>query len=252
LTRPSIDQASSFDVWVDARGTAPILAEIGEQVAWLASALRSSPFSPGTVAYNRPFVSFVKIGHPKGEKNIRATYLYDIGVEVYEEPDSREIGTGDCWHKLFGSPVVVEGFPIRRRVEQHSKGLEIPLEIMASLTGTRKVNIFDGRIVLKGFSTMLVPAKCNQNAVTWHLLYQKDGEHISYLQSEQFPLLELKIQQLEKARHFLGWCPAARMYAGRSTSLSSILPMLTGFQAKLMLAITSRTRDFPVPQETLF
>ncbi|KAF4185071.1 hypothetical protein CNMCM7927_007096 [Aspergillus lentulus] len=215
-TRPSVDQASSFDVWVDARGTAPILAEIGEQVAWLASALRSSPFSPGTVAYNRPFVSLVKVGHPKGEKNLRVIYLYDIGVEVCDEPDRSAIGTGDCWHNLFGSPVVVEGFPIRRRVEQHSKGLEIPLEIMASLTGTRKINIFDGRIVLKGFSTMLIPAKCSQNAVTWHLLYQKDGEHISYLKSEQFPLLELKMQQLEKARHFLGWCPAARMYAGEA------------------------------------
>lgn len=218
-SRPSIGQPSSFDVWVDARGTAPILAEIGEQVAWLASALRSSPFSPGTVAYNKPFVRFVRIAHQRGKESMTARYLFDIGVEVCVEPDRPEVGTGDCWHKLFGTPVVVEGFPIRRRLEEHSKGLEISLEIMAALAGTRKVTIFGGRLVLKGFSTMLVPAKCGQNAVTWHLLYQKDGEHISYLESEQLPLLELKTQQLEKARHFLGWCPAARMYAGRSTRL---------------------------------
>ncbi|KAL7658266.1 hypothetical protein ACMYSQ_004399 [Aspergillus niger] len=221
-SRPSIEQASSFDVWVDARGTAPILAEIGEQVAWLASALRSSSLSPGTVAYNRPFIKFVKISHQKGEENMKTTYLYDIGVEVYDEPDRREIANGDCWHKLFGSPVVVEGFPIRRRVEQHSKGLEIPLEMMASLAGTRKINYFDGRVILKGFSTMLVPAKCSQSSVTWHLLYQKNGDHISYLKSEQLPRLDLNIQQLEKARHFLGWCPAARMYAGEADASYNI------------------------------
>ncbi|GKZ26323.1 hypothetical protein AbraIFM66951_002245 [Aspergillus brasiliensis] len=215
-TRPSIDQGMSCDVWVDARGTAPILAEIGEQVAWLASALRASPFRPGIVAYSRPFVSFVKVSHQEGAKNTRETYLYDIGVGVYEEPGRMEIGTGDCWHKLFGSPVVVEGFPIRRRVEQHSRGLEIPLAIMASLAGTRKITVFEGRSVLKGFSTMLIPAKCSQNAITWHLLYQEAGEHMSYLKCEQFPRLEVKFQQLEKARHFLGWCPAARMYAGEA------------------------------------
>lgn len=52
----------STTVWVDAHGTAACVAEIGEQFAWLASALRPSPF-PQKIAYSRPFIDGIQIGH---------------------------------------------------------------------------------------------------------------------------------------------------------------------------------------------
>ncbi|KAL4892345.1 hypothetical protein BDV59DRAFT_193855 [Aspergillus ambiguus] len=215
-SRLAVDQASSTNVCVDLKSTAPVIAEIGEQMAWLASALRSSPFTQGEVAYSRPLVNSVTIGRDMNENNSRITYIIEIGVEIYQGSRATEMVNGECWHNLFGMPVVVEGFPIRRRLEQHPEGIEIPLNMMAALADTRKVNLFDGKIIIKGFSTMLVPAKCSPTAVTWHLLYRKDGGHISYLESEQFPLLNIGIRQLEEMRHFVGWCPASRLYAGEA------------------------------------
>jgi hypothetical protein len=119
---------------------------------------------------------------------------------------------------LFGRPVVVEGFPIPRRSEEDSPGLEIPLNIMAGLTRARRVGSFEGKTVLKGFATMLLPMKCTKDIVTWHLVHSKSGERISYLESGNFQTADVQIPKLEKSRHILGWCPEMKSYAGRETS----------------------------------
>ena len=41
-----------------------------------------------------------------------------------------------CWNEVVGSSVIVAGFPIPDRF-LHQTGLEIPLEVMASLGGMR-------------------------------------------------------------------------------------------------------------------
>ena len=41
--------------------------------------------------------------------------------------------------------------------------------------------VHDGKLSIKGFSTMLIPTKCSGGLVNWHLLYNKDGNRLSYL-----------------------------------------------------------------------
>lgn len=210
---PSQTQGSSATVWVDAHGTAACVAEIGEQFAWLASALRSSPF-PQEIAYSRPFIDGIQIGHATYEET---TYVCKIGVELREGNSDSETTNGECWHGLFGGPVVVEGFPIPRRLEEETLGLEIPLNIMASLAQAHRVGSFGGKTVLKGFTTMLLPMKRTKDIVTWHLVQSRNGERISYLEADNFQTADIQMPELEKSRHVLGWCPEMRLYAGGST-----------------------------------
>lgn len=215
---PSQKQGSSTTVWVDAHGTAACVAEIGEQFAWLASALRSSPF-PHKITYSRPYIDGIQIGHVTYEET---TYICKIGVELHEGKADSETTNGECWHGLFGSPVVVEGFPIPRRSDEENPGLEIPLNIMAGLTQARRVGSFGGKTLLKGFATMLLPMKRTKDIVTWHLVQSMNGERISYLEADNFQTADIQLPELEKSRHILGWCPEMKLYAGREDFLYSL------------------------------
>ena len=88
---------------------------------------------------------------------------------------------------------------------------------MAGLTQARRVGSFGGKTLLKGFATMLLPMKCTKDIVTWHLLQGKNRDRIAYLEAESFHTVDVKMPELEKYRHVLGWCPEMRLYAGGST-----------------------------------
>ncbi|PLN75622.1 hypothetical protein BDW42DRAFT_199323 [Aspergillus taichungensis] len=210
---PSRDRNTAFDIWVDVRGIAPVIAEIGEQLAWLASALRSSQ-SRGSIAYSRPFIGNMQLGHVTYETTPRVAYTCEISVEVREGLVGTESVNGECWLNLFAMPLVVEGFPVRRRTEQDFEGLEIPFTMMAALAGARMVNSFGEKTVLKGFSTMLIPTKRSLDTVTWHLVSDKEENRISYCETERFARLDITFQQLEASRHIVGWCPEILFYAG--------------------------------------
>ncbi|KAH8697125.1 hypothetical protein BGW36DRAFT_296399 [Talaromyces proteolyticus] len=224
-------QGSSSIVCVDACGTAACIAEIGEQLAWLASAIRSSPYTHD-VAHSRPFVDTIQIGHVTYEETPRVTYICKIGVNLHPGKHGTETTNGECWHELFGTPVVVEGFPIPRRSGEGSPGLEIPLNIMAGLAQARRISSFDGKTLLKGFAAMLLPMKYIQGIVTWHLVHSKDGKRISYLETDNFQPVDIQIPELEKSRHILGWCPEMKSYAGAADAYYHIkgsrLPRTSG------------------------
>jgi hypothetical protein len=143
------------------------------------------------------------------------TYICKIEVKLLEKTGDSETTNGECWHGLFGRPVVVEGFPIPRRSEGESPGLEIPLNIMAGLTQARRVGSFGGKTLLKGFATMLLPMKLTKDIVTWHLVQSRNGERISYLEADNFQTADIQMPEMEKSRHILGWCPEMKLYAGK-------------------------------------
>lgn len=235
----------SPSICIDTRGTAACIAEIGERLAWLISAVRSSPYAR-EVAYSRPYIDGIQIGHVTYEETPKVMYMCTIGVNIRRGDRVTETTNGQCWHNLFGSPVVVEGFPIPRRPEEHSAGIEIPLNIMAALTQTRKVHNFAGKTLLKGFSDMLIPMKYSQGMVTWHLVHSKNGERVSYLESDNFETVDIQTAELEKSRHILGWCPEMKTYAGM-LSLITLLPelVLTLCKARWMRVIASKIRGCP-------
>ena len=145
---------------VEAFGTGDSVAEIGEQLAWLGAALRSSPYELG-VAYCTPFVSDIHVSnapHPVSGIRLGPIFFARSISPCRKGKNTLEPSNGQCWHNMFRNPVVVKGYPIPRRSEPNT-GLEIPLNMMAGLARTQRVNTFNGKLFIKGFSTMLVPTK---------------------------------------------------------------------------------------------
>lgn len=115
---------------------------------------------------------------------------------------------------MFRNPVVVKGYPILRRSGPDT-GLEIPLNIMAGLARTQFANFFNGSIFIKGFSTMLILIKSSGGLLIWHLLYNKDGNRIFYLDNTVCHVENVSTIDLERSRHVLGWCSEVKCYTGR-------------------------------------
>jgi len=69
---------------------------------------------------------------------------------------------------MFRNPVVVRA--IRYPVDLSLvSGLEIPLDIMAGLARTQRINT-SWKAFIKGFSTMLVLTRYSGDLLLWHLL----------------------------------------------------------------------------------
>ncbi|KAL1626919.1 hypothetical protein SLS54_002457 [Diplodia seriata] len=85
---------------------------------------------------------------------------------------------------------------------------------MARLIDTRRIDVFDGRFFLKGFSSMLVPTAQFGDLVLWHHIYNKSGDRISYLNADVDHLRGIDRSQLEQARHVVGWSSEIRCLAG--------------------------------------
>ncbi|KAE8364280.1 hypothetical protein BDV27DRAFT_145436 [Aspergillus caelatus] len=182
------------------------IAEVGEILAWLGSTFHTSPYSDGVV-YRQPFAL---------RSESRSSYLGPFRCDldyVERKGDDSASKNGNCWHDLFRNPVVVEGYPIKRR-RAAALGVEIPLRMMAEMIQTKRMSPFAGNIVLKGFSTMLVPTAYEENTISWHLLCNKTGDRISYLSGMAIPQVRISILQLERSRHVLGWCTDMKLHAG--------------------------------------
>lgn len=112
---------------------------------------------------------------------------------------------GQCWHHLFRNPTVVMGFPIPYRSRQGT-GLEIPLNILAGLVQANQVDFFNNKLVIKGFSSFLIPSEYikDQGQIMWHLRYNMHGDRISYLDSIGAQVRHITLADLESSRHILG------------------------------------------------
>lgn len=217
----SSEASKSSKIMVEVRGSAYSIAEVGEQLSWLGSALRSSPQSDKLV-YCQPQVGKLRAVHDEGQnsKKQQATdFSAEISFVIKETLASKN--NGECWHGLFRNGVVVEGFPISRRPEAGAtKGLDIPLPMMARLAQAGYVSTFLGNTIIKGFSSMLIPTENREEMVVWHLVHNQNGDRISYLDSDVLPVKGISTLQLSQTRHILGWCSNARHLAGMINKIS--------------------------------
>jgi hypothetical protein len=208
---------------VSALGIPNSVAEVGELLAWIAASLRSSPSKRRAVSC-WPVASFVlktgarTAGKPKDNAEISG--LCNIGVQFQTLSKSVSYGSsGSCWLDAFWNSVVVQGYSIPRRSRTGS-GLEVSIDIMASLVNANYLVNFCGRTILKGFSTMLVVTEVIGSTVFWHLFYNADKAYISYedariprnLKGEGSQTLHQAT--LATSRHVLGWCKKVSCLAG--------------------------------------
>ncbi|KAE8359467.1 hypothetical protein BDV27DRAFT_168539 [Aspergillus caelatus] len=192
--------------------TGDSVAEVGEQLAWLGAALRSSPYEYG-VACCMPV-----IGRPPWPD-----LICKIDYTLQEREKQYTPSNAQCWHNLFRNHVVVTGYPIPWRSET-TTGLEIPLNMMAGLAQSKGVNSFNKKLFIKEFSIMLILTRQSGHMVLWHLIYNMDRSRIPYIQHVVPHLENISIFDLERARHMLGWCSEARYNAGSADANYLIKP----------------------------
>lgn len=192
---------------VQTNGSAASISETGEQLAWLGAALRSSPH-PNGLSYCNPSIRSMH-----RDPEMPQAVVCVIGFELEQLLEPPDNSNGHCWHGIFKNPTVVKGFPILPKLERNT-GLEVPLNIMAGLARADRVDQFNGKVYLKGFSTMLVPTKQFKEVVYWHLIYNEDGSRISYLDDNLNRDALAGTPDLTAHRHVLGWCSEASFYSG--------------------------------------
>lgn len=199
---------------LEVAGVAETIVEVGEVYGWMTAALRSAPGD--TVASVIPVLDIVA-------KNNDPIFRANIRLQHSDDPLHF---AGKCWQDMFRNPMIVLGFPVRRRQPGQEPGLEFSLATLAALVGTRRIAIFCGKVFLKGFCTMLVPTKYTGDTVHWHVLFNEDGSRIPFTDFRvrdvvgDFDITEyLTLSGIETARHIVGWCNHARNYAGNSCSL---------------------------------
>jgi len=203
---------------VIATGTSDSIAEIGEQLAWLGAALRSSPSESGVTTCS-PIIQSTHLTEDSslaetfGSK-ILAQILCIIKFEMKPQTKSAEVSNGQCWQNMFNNPVMVSGYPILTKHEQ-GLGLEMPLNIIAGLAGSDRATIFDGKVFIKGFSTMLIAIRKTRDLLLWHYFYNVDGERLAYLDHSVQAADDISLLQLDTARHIVGWCIDCIYYAGK-------------------------------------
>lgn len=199
----------SFDcskVVVHAQGLHHAIVEIGQQLAWLGAALQSSP--DDRIVYCRPEMN---------NHTFMGNLLYELKFTFRHGQSGQPPRNGRCWHSLFSNPVVVYGFPIRRRHLVKS-GLDIPLNILGRLVPSRRIASFGGKVCIKGHCTILVPTKVVDDAVIWHLISNDHGCYMDYTDFRIDAIPGLYPAGLDTNlvgfRHIVGWCPEAEVLTG--------------------------------------
>ncbi|KAL2857601.1 hypothetical protein BJX68DRAFT_253082 [Aspergillus pseudodeflectus] len=201
----------SFDgsrVVVHTRGLRHAVVEIGQQLAWLGAALQSAP--DNRIAYCRPVLT--------NTSTFMTIRRYELKFTFHHRQSQQRLRNGRCWHSLFSNPVVVCGFPIRRR-QLRNTGLDIPLNILGRLVPSRRIAHFGGKVCIKGHCKILVPTKVVDDAVIWHMICNDDGCYMDYTDSriDAVPGLYpagIDTKTLIGFRHIVGWCPEVKVLTG--------------------------------------
>ena len=125
-----------------------------------------------------------------------------------------------CWHMIFMSSCVAFGFVISDRPDFALGSIELPFDLMLHLAGIKCPLTHRNRIVLKGFSTALIPVKHDGDSVLWHLIATKSKEQSLKLEDIQeymvgkdsLPIADL--ESLRSARTFLGYAAKSLVTLG--------------------------------------
>ncbi|TGJ85345.1 hypothetical protein E0Z10_g3386 [Xylaria hypoxylon] len=196
------------------RGVEDSIAEIGEQIAWIAAALRLAPGDRGVfgcIPYIQRIPEYPQSAVPGLDHSLEAIF----SIKFYFLDDRAErYSNGQCWHDLFKNPILVQGYPIPFR-PRHSQGLEISIDILADLIEAPGISLFGDKLFLKGFCSMLTPTNQYGDTIVWHLIHNDEGKHISYLDTHEYNVPgRIVLEDVMASKHIVGWCQEANFYTG--------------------------------------
>lgn len=207
-------------ILVEVRGSKDTIVEVVQTIGWMAAAFRTS--SSEEVQYSELNFSLGPSGTFKDRFNM-----------AFQTVPLRE-GEDSCWYPLFINPVIAREFPVPPR-DNDETGLEISIEMMAALGGARYAVEFEGGLLLKGLSAMLVPVKRHEGSIQWHLIHHSAKTRLPYSEvkircPDRALLDEVGHDSLQSTRTFLGWWRTSRTYLGTddfnytATTYSSAMP----------------------------
>ena len=183
---------------VFARGSCLELIEIGEVLAWIGAACRASSFDDD-YQYCTPSV----LGSEANDvTTCRISFKFANPESLWPEVESNT----QCWRNIFRNPTIAKGYPVQRR--DHSEmGLEIPIDIAASLGQAMYATTFMGMFLLKGFCSAFVPQISTGTSIVWHYLVNLNSDRLSYGEALRYQSQQtsIDISSLEGRRHFIGW-----------------------------------------------
>lgn len=181
------------------------IVDVVQQFAWLGTALQHSPDDALRTSECRltPL--------PRLSSSLQLTF----NLTPLAKDES------SCWHSIFSGSVIAEGFPIEERGNE--LGLEMPLNMMAALTGVRHAVEYEGGVLLKGNSSAFVPVKRYSKSIQWHYINQPLNFRLSYKTlSAWYPnratSFEVDVESLKNTRHFVGWWGTAETHLGTKTA----------------------------------
>lgn len=202
---------------VNVVGSSESLAEAGQQLAWLGAALQSSPVETG-MALCIPSIRECYLMHDlppieASEQRQRGKIFCGLDFEVKASYVAGVEESGLCWHKMFASLILVGGFPILSKPEP-KLGLEMSLDLLAGMVGASQVLGIQGKVFLKGFSTMLFGVRRLDDLLIWHFSFDEKGNRISYLDVALGLACDMSVDQIDDVRHVVGWSSKSSYYAG--------------------------------------
>ncbi|KAF6783004.1 hypothetical protein CMUS01_16690, partial [Colletotrichum musicola] len=192
---------------VEAEGTASMLTELAQQVAWLTSALQLFSWPEKRATYYYADVDVL----PEQDTSLQSSVAQFTVSSRFEEVSPSE---KSCWLDLVShGTVIARGFPVPDR--DTARGLEIPLPILVEMAGIRHVVEFREGVVMKGLSSMLLPISRTDDIIQWHLVSAPpDADRLTYqagidLCKNRAMLDEVPLDSIAKSRAVVGWCRRA-------------------------------------------
>lgn len=141
--------------------------------------------------------------------------------DAYLESSLSWADAGQCWHKIFNNPVVVTGYSIFRRPESaRDTGLKIPLDMMMALADASVPITYQGRTIVEGHSTALVPTRQMDGLTVRHFVQNEPGDRISINDPRLQCYEPFDASVLVGKRHILGWCEKAISLTGMEIVLT--------------------------------
>lgn len=177
----------------------------------MSAAFQPSPYKNGIAVFSPHIEQIVLSDDSKTSRRISCS----IGMN-YRRAENKGVLPGLCWYSMFKNPVMVEDFPTPT-CSYAKEGIQMPLELMARLVGTKKVQEFSGALFLKGSTSMLYPTESDGQVIYWHHDYNVDGKYLSYIDNSTTPLQHISFERLSVAQHIVGWCRTVENLAGKTT-----------------------------------
>ncbi|ATY66839.1 Pfs domain [Cordyceps militaris] len=185
-------------------GNTEVITQVVQAFTWIACTARAGPAIKG-VWECVPIFARTKAAMVRPGIQPFVVHFFTRSLPPTTQP-------GKCWQHMFQGAVLAAGFPIPQRATL-GLGLEMPLNMVAELAGSRRLTEWDDKIFIKGYSTMLVAIKSVADVLVWHYYYAQPGKRVAYMDcTEQVESVDMA--RFGGFRHVVGWCSSSKYCAG--------------------------------------